>query len=90
MDATESATIKLFLRRGDAKGLRTAEIYNWTGLAVAAPRTELDVLLGRAELDGPGVYILTGSDPNTGRAHAYIGEAEVVRERLKQHRTKEF
>ena len=90
MDATESATIKLFLPHGDAKGLRTAQISNWTGLAVAAPRTELDVLLGREELDGPGVYILTGSDPNTGSAHAYIGEAEIVRERLKQHRTKEF
>lgn len=40
-----SATIKLFLPRGDAKSLRTAEISNWTGKAVAAPRTELDELL---------------------------------------------
>ena len=36
-----SATIKLFLPRGDAKSLRTAEISNWTGKAVAAPRTEV-------------------------------------------------
>ena len=36
-----SATIKLFLPHGDAKGLRTAEISNWTGKALAAPRTEL-------------------------------------------------
>ena len=42
-----SATIKLFLPRGDAKSLRTAEISNWTGKAVAAPRTELDELLAR-------------------------------------------
>jgi hypothetical protein len=42
-----SATIKLFLPRGDAKRLRTAEISNWTGKAVAAPRTELDELLQR-------------------------------------------
>ena len=31
-----SATIKLFLPRGDAKSLRTAEISNWTGKAIAA------------------------------------------------------
>jgi len=85
-----SATIKLFLPRGDAKSLRTAEISNWTGKAVAAPRTELDQLLAREELEKAGVYILLGSDPITNAARAYIGEAEIIRERLKQHRTKEF
>ncbi len=85
-----SATIKLFLPRGDAKSLRTAEISNWTGKAVAAPRTEIDDLLQREELEKSGVYILTGFEPITGSPHAYIGEAEVIRERLKQHKTKEF
>ncbi|HZM85332.1 MAG TPA: GIY-YIG nuclease family protein [Blastocatellia bacterium] len=85
-----SATIKLFLPRGDAKSLRTAEISNWTGKAIAAPRTELDELLQREELDKAGVYILSGSDPLSGSPRAYIGEAEVIRERLKQHKTKEF
>lgn len=85
-----SATIKLFLPRGDAKSLRTAEISNWTGKAVAAPRTELDELLAREELDKAGVYILIGSDPLTNAPRAYIGEAEIIRERLKQHKTKEF
>ena len=85
-----SATIKLFLPRGDAKSLRTAKISNWTGKAVAAPRTELDELLAREELEKAGVYILIGSDPLTNAARAYIGEAEVIRDRLKQHKTKEF
>lgn len=85
-----SATIKLYLPRGDAKSLRTAEISNWSGKAVAAPRTELDQLLGREELEKAGVYILLGNDPRTNAPRAYIGEAEVVRERLKQHRAKEF
>jgi Domain of unknown function (DUF4357) len=85
-----SATIKLFLPRGDAKSLRTAEISNWTGKAIAAPRTELDELLQREELGKAGVYILSGSDPLSGSPRAYIGEAEVIRERLKQHKTKEF
>jgi hypothetical protein len=64
-----SATIKLFLPLGDAKSLRTAEISNWTGKAVAAPRIELDELLAREELDKAGVYILTRHSRNqTGKS----------------------
>lgn len=63
---------------------------NWTGFAIAAPRTELDDLLQRDELDRSGIYILSGTDPLSGSPRAYIGEAEVIRERLKQHKTKEF
>ena len=85
-----SATIKLFLPLGDAKSLRTAEISNWTGKAIAAPRTELDDLLQREELDKAGVYILSGTDPLSGSPTAYIGEAEIIRERLKQHKAKEW
>ena len=36
------------------------------------------------------MYVLTGSDPSTNAPHAYIGEAEVIRDRLKQHKGKEF
>lgn len=85
-----SATIRLFLPRGDAKSHRTAEISNWTGKAIAAPRTELDELLARDELKQAGVYLLIGSDPRTNALLAYIGEAEVIRDRLKQHRSKEL
>lgn len=85
-----SATIKLFLPHGDAKSLRTAEISNWTGKAIAAPRTELDALLAREELEKAGVYILIGYDPLTNLPRAYIGEAEIIRDRLRQHKSKEF
>ena len=85
-----SATIKLFLPQGDAKGLRIAEISNWTGKALAAPRTDLDQLLAREECEKAGVYVLTGSDLSTNAPHAYIGEAEIIRDRLKQHKGKEF
>jgi hypothetical protein len=84
------ATIKLFLARGDAKSLRTAEVSNWTGKAIAAPRTELDDLLARDELAKAGVYILTGFDPTSGVPHAYVGEAEEVKKRLPDHKKKEF
>lgn len=85
-----SATIKLFLVHGDAKRLRTAEQLNWTGLALAAPRSELDELVAREECDRPGVYFLLGVDQQTGGPSVYIGEAESIRQRLKQHLSKDF
>lgn len=85
-----SATIKLFLPHGDPKRLRTAEISNWSGKAIAAPRTDFEELLAREEMAQSGVYILTGSDPEKGNLLAYVGEAEVLRERLKSHKTKDF
>jgi Domain of unknown function (DUF4357) len=85
-----SATIKLFLPYGDAKRLRVAEVSNWTGKALAAPRIELEALLLREELENSGVYFLFGADPETGSPLAYIGEAEVIRERLRQHKAKDF
>lgn len=83
-----SATIKLFLPHGDAKRLRVGEVSNWTGKALASPRTELDDLLLREELESAGVYFLLGTNPDTGNPKAYIGEAEVIRERIKQHKAK--
>ncbi|MBI9020520.1 MAG: GIY-YIG nuclease family protein [Verrucomicrobia bacterium] len=85
----QAATIKLFLPAGDASGIRTAEISNWTGKAIAGPRTEIDTLLKRPELNSPGVYLLLGSD-ESGEPRIYIGEAECVKNRLKQHKEKEF
>jgi hypothetical protein len=84
------ATIKIFLPNGEAESLRVAEISNWTGKAIAAPRSELEKLLAREEMSQSGIYFLLGRDPDTNKAVAYIGEAEIVRDRVKQHRDKEF
>lgn len=85
-----SATIKIFLVHGDAKRLRTAELSNWTGKALAAPRNEFEDLMAREEAKGSGVYFLTGVDAENDRAAVYIGEAESIRDRLKSHLEKDF
>ncbi|TBR07219.1 MAG: GIY-YIG nuclease family protein [Rugosibacter sp.] len=85
-----SATIKLFLPHGDAKRFRVGEVSNWNGKALAAPRTELDNLLLREETQSAGVYFLFGADPENGDALAYIGEAEIIRDRINQHKAKDF
>lgn len=85
-----SATLKIFLVHGDAKRLRTAELSNWTGKAIAGPRSEFDGLLAREEAQNSGVYFLTGNDPETGKNAVYVGEAESIRDRLKSHLEKDF
>lgn len=85
-----SATIKIFLAHGDPKRLRTAELSNWTGKAVAGPRSEFDNVLAREESQNSGVYFLTGMDPETGKSAVYIGEAESIRDRIKSHLDRDF
>jgi len=85
-------TIKIFLVKGSPDGLRTAEISNWSGLAVAGPRLDLVSLKAREELQAPGIYILIGEDAESGSTKIYIGEAEDVSHRLgsKKHANREF
>lgn len=85
-----SATIKIFLVHGDPKRLRTAELSNWTGKAVAGPRSEFDGVLSREESDSSGIYFLTGADPESGKPAIYVGEAENIRDRIKAHLEKDF
>jgi hypothetical protein len=72
-------SIRIFLVDGSVGGLRTAEILNWTGHVIAAQRSDLGELLNRDEVKRTGTYILLGDD------QAYIGEADVIGERLRQH-----
>ena len=83
---TAGKSIRLFLADGTPGGLLTAEIMNWTGHVVAAPRSDLAALLKRPEAIRTGIYILIGDDPNSlGGTIAYIGEGDDVSKRLYQH-----
>jgi hypothetical protein len=79
-------SIRMFLVDGTPGGIITAEIMNWTGHVVTAPRSRLADLLRRPELSRTGIYVLIGDDPeNIDRNLAYIGESENVGKRLSQH-----
>jgi hypothetical protein len=56
-------SIRIYLVDGDASGLLTAEVMNWSGKFVVAPRTMLRELALREEVSRTGVYILSGPDP---------------------------
>ncbi|MEY1672649.1 GIY-YIG nuclease family protein [Gordonia sp. ABKF26] len=79
-------SVRLFLADGTPGGLLTAEIMNWTGHVVAAPRSDLAALLKRPEATRTGIYILLGDNPDSlGGQLAYIGEGDDVSKRLYQH-----
>jgi len=85
--------IKLFLVDGTPGGLTTAEMTTaWTGHVLAASRSDLGELLKRPEALRTGVYLLLGDDDAAmGDTRCYIGEADVVADRLKHHqRDKDF
>jgi len=79
-------SIRIFLVDGQPTGLLCAEIGQWNGKALVCPRQGIAKLAARAEAKRPGVYVLVGTDPqHAARERIYIGEAENVYERFKQH-----
>ena len=72
-------TIGIFLADGEPAGILLAEISNWTGKVLVAPRSQLDQLSKREEVRRTGVYLLVGPDPDDpSRALASIGEGDNV------------
>ncbi|AGH34753.1 MULTISPECIES: GIY-YIG nuclease family protein [Gammaproteobacteria] len=87
----QGKSVKLFLADGTPNGILTAEIINWTGHVLSAPRSKLAELIQRDECTKTGVYFLISHDPeNPLYPRVYIGESDDVANRLKQHnRTEE-
>ncbi len=70
-------SIRLFLVDGTPIGLLVAEVSNWTGKVLMAPRTRLADLAKRDEARTTGIYMLVGDDPETtGQTRVYVGEAD--------------
>lgn len=78
-------SIRIYLVDGGVTGIRHGEIVNWTGQAIACPRTRFPELREWAEAKRPGIYFLFGQDEETGQDSVYVGEAENVFDRLCSH-----
>lgn len=76
-------SLELYFIDGKPDGMLTAEVFNWTGHVLMVPRTQIATALKREEASRTGVYILVG-ERDDGPV-AYIGEAEEVGKRLKDH-----
>lgn len=87
---TNAFSISIFLPQGP-EGPRLIEKTNWTGKAVACSRNNYPETRDRAEFDGCGVYVLYGPSEDPNRKRIYIGESDVLRNRLNGHlKAKDF
>lgn len=78
--------LTVYMIDGTAYGPRLSEIGNWVGKAIYSPRASINKIMNRSEFDNPGIYCLKG-DPTDDAfdEKIYIGEAENIKARLKQH-----
>ncbi|GAB4155577.1 MAG: GIY-YIG nuclease family protein [Winogradskyella sp.] len=84
-------SIKIYLSDGSPSGLRHVEIANWSGQAVACPRSRFSELKNWIESQRPGVYFLIEKQTTDEINSVYIGESENVFKRLSEHdRKKDF
>ncbi len=83
-------SIKLYIMGENYKGLKTAELSNWTGKAYIGERKHMKLLQTIAELSSPGIYILI-SELENAYQKIYIGEADEVNKRIaEQHKQKDW
>ena len=78
-------TISIFIPDSNPRGVKICDIRNSIVKATYIPRSKLDSVINRDELQNPGVYFLIGKEEDSLKPTVYIGEAETLLKRLKQH-----
>lgn len=88
-EVTKAASVEIFLPAGSTDGIWKVQKSNWTGVGLVIPRSHFSDGRQRAELDGPGVYVLQGPAESDAFEHqVYIGESDNLRKRLDDHAKK--
>ena len=75
-------SLELYFIDGKPDGMLTAEVFNWTGHVLKAPRGSIFEALKLEEAKYTGVYILLDTETGT---KAYIGESENTGKRIAEH-----
>ena len=80
-----SKTIQMYIFEGNPNGRIMCELSNWNGRIYKISRNELSEFAKRKDSENTGVYFLFGKDESNFDT-VYVGEAEKMFTRLKQHR----
>jgi hypothetical protein len=75
-------SITLFATSGDPEGIRHVDKSNWSGYGVVFNKELFPLLKQEPGFSQAGIYILVG---NAAEETIYIGEADPVGDRLKNH-----
>lgn len=79
-----SKTIQMFIFDGNPNGRIMCELSNWNGRVYKISRNEISEFSQRNDSDNTGVYFLFGKNEENDDT-VYIGEAEKIVTRLRQH-----
>jgi hypothetical protein len=91
MAGMRGRSINIYLPDSNPRGVKICEIQDSIVKAIYSPRSLLDLAFKRPELLDPGIYFLIGRDDELSKPEIYIGEAESLITRIKQHNsTKDF
>lgn len=77
-------TIQMYIFEGNPNGRIMCELSNWNGRVYKISRSDISEFAQREDADNTGVYFLFGKNAD-GNNTIYIGEAERIAARLKQH-----
>ena len=78
-------TISIYIPDSNPRGVKICEINNSIVKAIFIPRNKLDEVSNREDMKKPGIYFLFGGNDESIKPSVYIGEAENLLVRIKQH-----
>lgn len=82
---TNGFTITLTVPDEDRRATRIVHKSNWDGKGIAFARADWTTVRQRDDFDRPGVYILVLSESGSALPEIYVGEADLLRQRLNGH-----
>lgn len=80
----EGRLIKLFVMSSE-KNLKIVDLSNWSGKIHIGNRKHIETIQNISELTNTGLYFLLGKNNEIDESYLYIGEADDVAHRIKQH-----
>ena len=84
-----SKTIQMYIFEGNPNGRIMCELSNWNGRVYKISRNELMEFAQRPDSENTGIYFLFGKDENNTDI-VYVGEAEKMLTRLRQHLKEDY
>jgi hypothetical protein len=80
-------TINIYIPDSNPRGVKICDLKDSIVKAIFIPRSKLDEVGKRIDILEPGIYFLIGKEDELEKPQVYIGEAENLFIRIKQHNT---
>ena len=78
-------TISIYIPDGNPRSIKLCGIQASIVKAIFIPRSKIDEVSKRPDIQEPGIYFLFGTEDEIGKPRVYVGETANLLTRLKQH-----